>query len=272
MLEGSCSVCTVQSPESFSPLSPLALRDFRSLGACRRYPPNDVLIHDGLPSDHVFVVCSGRIRIVVSSPHGRFLALRVVGPGEILGLTSLIQGPAYHVSAETLVPSTVKSILRSDFIRFMQTYAEVTRDISRAMARDYSGATLSPQRLTLNTPRLTLPLPHSSDSRLASALLDAARTHHLPNLRPPPDQPITFPMPLTHEQLGATIGLSRQTVTRLLLKFRREGLIELDRERMTLNRPDILQSRYCSGTSDLVAALDHRDLSPPVSPAISMQN
>lgn len=240
MPESSCSTCTMQDPESFSPLSPSALRDFRSLGACRRHPPNDFLIHDGLPSDHVFVICSGRIRTVASSPRGRFLLLRVVGPGEILGLASLLRGPRYHVTAETLVPSTVKCILRSDFIRFMDTYADVTRTIARTMARDYSGATLSPLRLTPNTPSPIL--PRSAASRLASALLDWARTHDGPA---PTDQPITFPMPLTHEELGGRTGISRQTVTRILLKFRREGLIEQTREYITLNHPDQLESLYC---------------------------
>ncbi len=236
MPPSSCSICSIQDPEVFSHISPSALSDFRSLGTCRSHPANDFLIRQGFPSDHVFVLCSGRVKLIASSPLGRFLRLRVAGPGEILGLASLLRGPRHLVTAETLVPSTVKYIPRTDFIRFMDTYADVTRNIAQTMARDYDGATRSAPRLTL---------PNSAASKLASALLNWAQTDHHDNAPAPLDQSISFPMSLTHEELGYRIGIPRQTVTRILLKFRREGLIEQTREHITLHHPDTLQSRYC---------------------------
>lgn len=236
MSASSCSICTIQDPEGFSHLSPSALRDFRSLGTCRSHPANDFLIRKGFPSDNVFVLCRGRVKLIASSPLGRFLLLRVAGPGEILGLASLLRGPRHLVTAETLVPSTVKYIPRTDFIHFMDTYSDVTRNIAQTMARDYNGATRSAPHLTL---------PNSAAARLASALLDWAHTDHHDNAPAPPDQPISFTMALTHEELGYRTGIPRQTVTRILLKFRREGLIEQTRQQMTLHHPGQLQSLYC---------------------------
>jgi hypothetical protein len=49
------------------------------------------------------------------------------------------------------------------------------------------------------------------------------------------DRPISFSLPLTHQELG----------TRLLSKFRREGLINQTSEHMVLHHPDKLEALYC---------------------------
>ena len=41
-------------------------------------------------------------------------------------------------------------------------------------------------------------------------------------------------MALTHEELGNLAGLSRETVTRLLGKFRREGMLRIHGSSMTI--------------------------------------
>ena len=52
-------------------------------------------------------------------------------------------------------------------------------------------------------------------------------------------------MQLTHEDLGSMAGLSRETVGRLLTRFRREGQVQQIHDRMTLTHPNQLENRYC---------------------------
>jgi CRP/FNR family transcriptional regulator len=214
----------------------VALRDFHSIGVCRHREAHHILIREGYPADHVFIVCSGRVKLVASSSEGRLLLLRVAGPGDILGLAALLQGALYRVTAETLSPSTIKAIPRADFIRFMGTYADVSRSTAQALAREYNGAVLTARRLALST---------SAAGKLASALLDWARMDDLDNGPAHTNLPISFAMQLTHEELGSMAGLSRETVSRLLTRFRREGLIDQSNECMTLTHPDQLEALYC---------------------------
>ena len=53
-----------------------------------------------------------------------------------------------------------------------------------------------------------------------------------------------FERPLTHEELGCMAGLSRETVTRTLTRFRREGLVEQLGQRIILPRPAAMAARY----------------------------
>jgi CRP-like cAMP-binding protein len=59
------------------------------------------------------------------------------------------------------------------------------------------------------------------------------------------NHPISFSMDLNQEELGSMAGLPRETVSRLLTRFRSEGLINQTHDSMTRNHPDELEARYC---------------------------
>ena len=200
--------------------------------------------HGGLPLHGIFdqgvglLVSKGGARAVC--PHSLRSAAQAYaaqrdGPGDILGLSALHER-TYRVTAETIGPCAIKSIPRSDFVRFMETHADVSRITALAIAREYNSALLTARRLALST---------SAAGKLASALLDWARMDDLDNCPVRSNLPISFLMQLTHEELGSMAGLSRETVSRLLTRFRREGLIDQTHDRMTLIHPDKLQSLYC---------------------------
>jgi CRP/FNR family cyclic AMP-dependent transcriptional regulator len=182
------------------------------------------------------IICSGSVKVTAASSEGRLLVLRVAGPGDILGLSALRESTRYRVTAEAIHPCTVKSIPRADFVRFMETHADVSRATALALAREYNGALLTARRLALST---------SAAGKLASALLDWGRQGDLDNNPAHTNLPISFPMPLTHQELGSMAGITRETVSRLLTRFRREGLINKTNDCMTLNQPEKLQALYC---------------------------
>jgi CRP/FNR family cyclic AMP-dependent transcriptional regulator len=214
----------------------LVLRDFHAIGITRPHESHSVLIREGSPADHLLIVCSGRVKVIASSAEGRLLLLRVAGPGDFLGLAALLQATRYRVSAESLEPCVIKSIPRSDFIRFMTNSPIVGQLIAQALAREYNGAVLSARRLALHT---------SAAGKLASTLLDLARPDESGNCSFHTDLPLSFLMQLTHEELGSMAGLSRETVSRLLTRFRREGQLHQIHDRMTLHHPIQMEARYC---------------------------
>lgn len=117
----------------------------------------------------------------------------------------------------------------------MEAHTDVSRATALAIARDYNSALLTARRLALHT---------SAAGKLASTLLDLARMNELDNAPVHSNLPISFLLQLTHEELGSMAGLSRETVSRLLARFRREGLVDQTHDRMTLHHPVQLETRY----------------------------
>ena len=143
-----------------------------------------MLFHEGLPADHLHVICTGRVKVTASSSNGRLFLLRLAGPGDILGLAALDEHTLHRVSAETLSPCTIKSIPRADFLRVMKINPELSLITALALSREYQSAFLSARRLALHT---------SAAGKLASTLLDWARaddgsdcptSHQSPHLLP----------------------------------------------------------------------------------------
>ncbi len=116
----------------------------------------------------------------------------------------------------------------------MERYRDAGRNTALTLALEYEGAMLSARRLALSG---------SASSKLASLLLDWGRMGggENPALK---SHPVSFRMPLTHEELGSMSGLSRETVTRTLSKFRLEGLVENRGEQMTLVNPAAMEKLY----------------------------
>lgn len=223
-----CLTCVVRGKDCFCRLPAEALLDLQSLGNPMRFEAGESLLHEGYSADRVYIACQGRIKLTASSPEGRVLIVRVAGPGDVLGLAAVLKGTVHKVAAEALEPCEVKAMGRAQFLEFMEKFSEVSRNVTISVASEYEGAMLSARRLALSG---------SAAGKLASVLLEWGRMGH-------EEETMEFHMPLTHEELGSMAGLSRETVTRLLGRFSREGLLEQVGDRMMLREPKKLELLY----------------------------
>lgn len=229
----SCMDCETKGPHCFCSVDRTALARLNDLGSWITLPARSVVLREGYLPDHVYVVCSGTLKLVTSSADGRLLLLRIVGPGDVLGLAAALDQTRYEASAETLDTCQLKAIPRSRFLLFMQEFQAVTRNSMMAVAREYQSAVLSARRLALSS---------SARARLATVLhewgslvLAGNHEHHHTHMGAKPADTVTFCMPLTHEELGHMAGISRETVTRALSSMRRENLLSIEGDQMTLH-------------------------------------
>ncbi len=228
-----CVTCPVRGPHCFCSLGAQAVFELQTIGSHARFGPGETVLREDAMVDRVYVVCRGKIKLTASSSDGKLLIVRVAGPGDVLGLTSLLNNVRHKVTAETLEVCDLKTIGRAEFLTFMESFRDVGRNAAVSVAWEYEGMLLTARRLATSS---------SAAGKLATALLDWGRMDAVEDGQA---ASMEFRMPLTHEELGSMAGLSRETVTRLLGKFRREGLVELDGDRMVLRAPAKMESLYC---------------------------
>lgn len=208
----SCLSCPVREQSLFCNLSPQALQELNSIRQSSVYPKGAVLFVEGQPAGGLFVVCEGKVKLTTASPQGRRAILRVAEAGEVLGLSAVMSNTAYEASAETLEPIQANFLPRDAFLRFLQGHGEISlrvaQHLSTELRRAYHQVVL-------------IGLMPTARAKLAGLLLDWASRES-----PSGDsKAIRFQLRLTHEEIGELIGVSRETVTRLLGEFRRKGLI-----------------------------------------------
>jgi CRP/FNR family transcriptional regulator, cyclic AMP receptor protein len=222
-LNENCQSCKVRAKGFFCQLSPAALADFNKTKSPATYPAGAVLFLEKQDPRGVFVLCEGQVKLSISSSGGKTLILRIAKPGEILGLMATMSGIAYEVTAETLHPCQVAYVRRDDFLRLVGKHPEVYEGVVRQFSTLYSGAC---EQLR------TLGLSASAPEKLARLLLEWSAD---PKDTTPSTQ---IKMPLTHEEIAAFIGTTRETVTRTLIEFKSRQLVTLQGSTLMIsNRP-----------------------------------
>jgi CRP-like cAMP-binding protein len=186
-------------------LAPLAGRAF-----LRRYAAGQVVFTEGEPSEHLYVVRSGRVRVLVESVHGDSVVFAVLGPGDTLGELSVIDGQARSASAEALGELQLVALPADDVRAALRADPALALAAAAALA-----ATV--RRLTGSTADLVfLDLPR----RLAKLLLAEARADGSGPLRVDPG--------MSQSGLAARLGVTRQSLNRALGGLARRGWVRHD--------------------------------------------
>ena len=221
-----CDTCELRSLRMFCNLDAEALADFGAIGVQATLPKGTKIFQEDGPSSGVFVICTGQVKLSCTSKEGRTLILKIALPGDVLGLGAVISSSRYEVTAETIEPTEIKSIGREEFLSFIQKHGEASLHAAKALSEEYKAAFFDARRLALSG---------SAAGRLAAVLLDWGRTASCgkPEMR--------FTMALTHEELANLVGSSRETVTRMLGRFKKENLIQMRGASILILSPERLE-------------------------------
>lgn len=206
-------------------LEPHELDKLMRFARVARYPANAVIFSKGDPGHSMMTVLKGRIRISSSSPEGKQLVLAVLAQGEILGEMAVLEGKPRSADATALEPTELLLLDRRDFIPFL----EQNPKICIKMLAILSDRLRRTSELLEDRAFLSLP------ARLAKTLLDLARSQGSE-----PEGGVRIDFRMSQRSLGALLGASRESVNKLLRAWQNEGLIEMGRGFLVINRPQEL--------------------------------
>lgn len=212
----------------FCNLDKAALTDYAAIGTELQFTKGATLFEEGSRSSGVFVVCTGQVKLFCTSKEGKTLILKIAMPGDVLGLGAVISGSPYEVTAETLQPTEIKSIRRDQFLFFLEKHGEGSLHAAKALSEEYKAAFFDARRLALSG---------SAAGRLAGVLLAWGKTAASCG-----KFEMRFTMALTHEELASMVGSSRETVTRMLTRFKKEELIQMRGSSILILAPDLLEN------------------------------
>jgi CRP/FNR family transcriptional regulator, cyclic AMP receptor protein len=175
------------------------------------HPKGAILFVEGDKPMGVFVLRSGRVQLSAGSVHGKSLILRRAEPGEVVGLPAAISGKANELTAEALETIEYSFIPRGAFLQFLRENGEAALRMAEILSDIYE-ATLHQVRY--------LGLSASTAEKVARFLLEAPVFEQRHNHQTRQE------IPVTHKEIAEMIGSSRETVTRILARFKREKLVQ----------------------------------------------
>ena len=180
----------------------------------------------GDPSDQIFLLKVGVVKISTGGADGQDTILAFLYPGDVFGELAIVDdSPRDHVA--TAHEDTLLCALNRDLLLQM---------VQQSPTLGYHITKLMGLRLRRFRTRVEELLCKSASARIAHTLLDLASNYGVRD-----DEGILIPLRLSQGDLGNLVGLARETVNIILQDFRQRGLVEANRQSIRIKDPDRLR-------------------------------
>jgi CRP/FNR family transcriptional regulator len=209
----------LKQSEIFESFNPVELGRLLGILEELELPKHHVLFSPGEPSDSIYFIERGRIRLNKLSPEGKTVILALLGPGELIGEAAWETGE-HDIYAETLEESRVYQIGRESFQAFVKENPDFALRLVQIIGI----------RLKQAQSRIEDLVFRQVPSRVARLLLSLAESHG--KVTP---HGIRVEFPLTHQEIADLVGSSRVTVTQILNRFRTSQWIDIESKRVTIH-------------------------------------
>jgi len=185
----------------------------------RFYPKGTVLFLEGDKGEALFLILQGRIKISKASVDGRQQILQILKDGDIFAEVILFDQGPYPATAEAVEDSTCWLLRSADMVKLLQNQPMLAVTLLRIMSRRLRQAQLLIRDLAL----------HDAYGRMAGLLLQFSQREGKKTR-----DGVLLDLELTRQELANMIGTTRETVTRILSRFQKDGILTLDKQRIII--------------------------------------
>lgn len=224
-----CAACANRRPGWFCSLGSSVLADLELATSTITLPAQASLFHQGEDARCLYLICGGYLKLTAGRMNDRQMIVRIAGPGSMLGLYAVLSHGVYEVSAESLTSAQLRPVERDRFLNFLRVHKEAQMRAVQCICQEYRFALQDACRIAL---------AETVAARLGKLLLELSHQigEHVN------DGAFRFPLLLTHEEMASMTCTTRETVTRTLGQFRKEGWISIEDSLVTVHQPERLQT------------------------------
>ena len=172
------------------------------------------------PSNSIFFLKKGRVKLSRISPDGKEMIIALVNPGEVFGELSILDVSDRNDFATTLNDSLICAISKNDFKLFLENSPELNIKVSRLIGF----------KLRKFSERIEELVFKDANQRVVSFILNLAEEHG----KKIGDEYFVKPL-LKHQDIAKLTACSRQTVNSILTDLREKQLINFDRRKLVIS-------------------------------------
>jgi CRP/FNR family transcriptional regulator, nitrogen oxide reductase regulator len=191
------------------------LHSILAAATLRQFPANSVLLNQGDPAEHLFLLRTGCARLFYITQPGRKVLLRWLLPGEILGMAAILPNPSLYLVGTEILKKSSALVWRRQTIRRLAAQYPKLLDNTLPVAAEHLTWFLSAHLALVS---------RTARERLAQVLLSLAQG-------------------ITNEHLANSANITLFTASRFLSEWQRSGALEKGRGTLTVRDPNRLFSK-----------------------------
>jgi CRP/FNR family cyclic AMP-dependent transcriptional regulator len=206
---------TLKAVPFFTQLNDRELDVVRSVASERTYAKNAVVLTEGEMGDSLYMIQSGKVKVVIGDEEGRELILKILGPGDFFGEMSMIDKQPRSASVTTIEPATFLVLSNAAFERCVEQAPRIANMVMRILAQRVREADRKIGTLALM----------DVYGRVASTLLELAVYTN---------GKLVVGEKLSQQDLANMVGASREMVNRILKDLSERGFISIESKSITI--------------------------------------
>ncbi|MGH8725560.1 MAG: Crp/Fnr family transcriptional regulator [Burkholderiales bacterium] len=207
-MAGTVSTAVLKAVPLFASFPEDQLRMLTMVVARKSAPRSTTIMAGGDPTDSLYIVLSGRLKVMMSDAEGKEVILSILTPGEFFGEMGLIDDEPRSASVVTIEPCELLSIAKRDFKKCLAENFEMATAVMRGLVRRLREADRKIGSLALL----------DVYGRVARLLLDMAENVD-------GEKMVTKRLP--KQDIAKMIGASREMVSRVMKDLQTGGYIEM---------------------------------------------
>lgn len=205
---------TIAQIPIFEGLTAEQYRQLSAISGRRTYERGEMVFSEGEEASGFYSVVQGRIKIFKLSPDGKEQILHLFGPGEPFGEVAVFSGGLFPAYAQALEKSEILYIPRTAFIDLIRKNPDMCLSILGVLSMRLRRFARLIEDLSLK----------EVPGRLAAYLLVQAERQGTDDLE----------LDITKTQLAGLLGTIPETLSRILGRLGRAGLIETEGKRIKI--------------------------------------
>lgn len=193
----------------FAMLTPSQAEGVSEAVVKRRFKRGELIVEQGKKSNALFIVLTGRCRVLTTDSRGREVILANMQPGDYIGEMSLIDNEPHSASVRAEVQTDVLMLGRLEFARCLPENTSMAYAVMKGLVQRLRNADRKIESLALM----------DVYGRVARALLEASEPDDTGNH--------VIREKVSRQDLAKMVGASREMVSRVMKDLEERGFIEL---------------------------------------------
>ena len=173
----------------------------------RRFRRGEIIVEHGRKSNALFILLTGRARVLTSDSRGREVILAVLQPGDYVGEMSLIDNEPHSATVRAEVQTDMLILGRAEFARCLPENSSLSYAILRGLVSRLRSADRQIESLALL----------DVYGRVARTLLDMAELQGEIRI---------IRNKVSRQDLAKIVGASREMVSRVMKDLEERGMVE----------------------------------------------
>jgi CRP-like cAMP-binding protein len=192
-----------------------------------KYDKGQLIFIQGNMSFGIYIIISGKVKILATGKDGKETILCLSSPGDVLGHCNIFTNEVYSGTAVTQEDCIISFMEKEHFLRAIEKYPKITLNLISQLSNSVGHYELKNIALTQKNVR----------ERFAGLLITFKNTDGVKV-----GDHTRLDIKLTREEMASMIGTTHETLARLMTEFKNEGILEVkDRIIFIVNEEKLLE-------------------------------